>query len=238
MPSFFDFFSKEKKPNLEVAIQDIESWIHSQSSKIFDDAKIQGNLVMKNLETSASDVKSAADEFLKAEINTGELDQPLIPTIRNSRNSIANKIINIISKLEFPEAKNFNDLTNNTRQISQSLAQIDQTLKTHGRVLFTILNKEIRPLLTGLKKMQQEAAQLSKIIEKNSDKANEVEQILTIATRLLTLNSELLDDLSFMKKAKKGSADFVKNEDEIIKQLDEAKHSEEYQDSQRIKEEA
>jgi len=238
VPSFFDFFSKEKKPNLEVAIQDIESWIHSQSSKIFDDAKIQGNLVMKNLETSASDVKSAADEFLKAEINTGELDQPLIPTIRNSRNSIANKIINIISKLEFPEAKNFNDLTNNTRQISQSLAQIDQTLKTHGRVLFTILNKEIRPLLTGLKKMQQEAAQLSKIIEKNSDKANEVEQILTIATRLLTLNSELLDDLSFMKKAKKGSADFVKNEDEIIKQLDEAKHSEEYQDSQRIKEEA
>ena len=238
MPGLFNFFSKDKEPNLEVAVNDIQSWVNSQALKIFDDTNRQGNILIQKLETSASNVKSATDEFLKVEINTGELEQPIIPTIKNSRNSIANKIINTISKLEFPEAKNFVDLTKFARHISQSLAQIDQTLKTHGRILFTILSKELRPLLTELKKMQQEAAQLSKIVEKNTDKANKVEHILTIVTRLLTLNTELLNDITSLDKSKRGSADFTKSEDEIIKRLDEVKHSKEYQDSQRIKDEA
>jgi len=238
VPGLFNFFSKDKEPNLEVAVNDIQSWVNSQALKIFDDTNRQGNILIQKLETSASNVKSATDEFLKVEINTGELEQPIIPTIKNSRNSIANKIINTISKLEFPEAKNFVDLTKFARHISQSLAQIDQTLKTHGRILFTILSKELRPLLTELKKMQQEAAQLSKIVEKNTDKANKVEHILTIVTRLLTLNTELLNDITSLDKSKRGSADFTKSEDEIIKRLDEVKHSKEYQDSQRIKDEA
>ena len=238
MPGLFNFFSKDKEPNLEVAVNDIQSWVNSQALKIFDDTNRQGNILIQKLETSASNVKSATDEFLKVEINTGELEQPIIPTINNSRNSIANKIINTISKLEFPEAKNFVDLTKFARHISQSLAQIDQTLKTHGRILFTILSKELRPLLTELKKMQQEAAQLSKIVEKNTDKANKVEHILTIVTRLLTLNTELLNDITSLDKSKRGFADFTKSEDEIIKRLDEVKHSKEYQDSQRIKDEA
>ena len=238
MPSFFNFFNKKKEPNLEVALKDIESWISSQSEKIFDNANLQGNALIRKLRTSTSDVKSAAEEFLKAEINTGELDKPLIPTILNSRNSIANKMINTISNLEFQEAKNFNELSETARHISQSLAQMNQTLKTHGRVIFTVLNKEIRPLLTELKRMQHEAAELSEIVEKNSDKANKVKHIRTTVSRLITLNTELLNDIASIDNAKRGSADVTKGEDEIIKRLEEAKHSKEYQDSQRIKEEA
>jgi|TARA_B100000315_G_C14584901_1_gene592469 hypothetical protein len=238
VPGIFNFFNKEKEQNLEVSLQDIELWVDSQSEKIFDNANLQGNILIRKLRASASDVRSVADEFLKTEINTGELDQPLIPTIRNSRNSIANKIINTVSNLEFQEVKNFNDLTEIAQHISQSLAQIDQTLKTHGRVVFTILNKEVRPLLTELKRMQREAAEFSQIVEKNSDKANKVKHIRTIATRLITLNAELLNDIASIDKAKRGSADVIKGENEIIKRLEEVKHSEEYQDSQRIKEEA
>ena len=228
MPSFFNFFNKKKEPNLEVALKDIESWISSQSEKIFDNANLQGNALIRKLRTSTSDVKSAAEEFLKAEINTGELDKPLIPTILNSRNSIANKMINTISNLEFQEAKNFNELSETARHISQSLAQMNQTLKTHGRVVFTILNKEIRPLLTELKRMQREAAELSEIVEKNSDKANKVKHIRTTVSRLITLNTELLNDIASIDNAKRGSADVTKGEDEIIKRLEEVKHSEEY----------
>ena len=120
MPGIFNFFNKEKEQNLEVSLQDIELWVDSQSEKIFDNANLQGNILIRKLRASASDVRSVADEFLKTEINTGELDQPLIPTIRNSRNSIANKIINTVSNLEFQEVKNFNDLT----EIAQHIISI------------------------------------------------------------------------------------------------------------------
>jgi hypothetical protein len=75
-------------------------------------------------------------------------------------------------------------------------------------------------------------------VEKNSDKANKVKHIRTTVSRLITLNTELLNDIASIDNAKRGSADVTKGEDEIIKRLEEAKHSKEYQDSQRIKEEA
>ncbi len=169
MPGFFDFLKKEKESKLKIDIQDLEKWLDNQSKELFNGIYLQSNNIIQKLEDIVPKAKSEAEHFLNTEINVGELNETLVPTIKNSKNSIAIKVINTISKIEFSKTENFKDIAQSSKQLAQSIVQIDQTMKTHGRVVFTILSKEVKPLLSELKQIQHEVSLLSKIVENNSN---------------------------------------------------------------------
>lgn len=237
VPRLFDFFSRGEKPESEVDLPDVEEWLSSRIDEEFKEVYTQGDAILQRLKDACPRAKAAAEEFAKADIKTGELNQPLIPTIRNSKDSIASKVANTVSKMEFPKVKDFDSLIETSKNISQSLAQIDQTLKTHGRVVFTILNKEVRPLLSELKQMQRDAARFSKLVENNSVKAEEIRKIRLEIARLLNLNSELRSARMAREEAIGGSEEFKDGERKIAKTLEEVRRSKDYEDSLRISEE-
>ncbi len=238
MPRFFDFFRKnEKDSELEVALAGVERWLKSRADEEFKKINLEGNIILQRLKDSCSSVRSAAEEFSRAEIDAGELSEPLIPTIRNSRDGIASKVMNTASKLEFPQGKDFDDLVEAGKTVSQSLAQIDQTLKTHGRVVFRIMSKEVRPLLSNLKQMQREAARLSKLVEDNSSKAETIRRLRVDVTRLMDMNSEILSTRTTVNEALDGSEEVKAGERSIAKRLEEVRRSKEYKASLRIADE-
>lgn len=237
MPAFFDFFNKEKESTLKLDLHDLKKWLDNQTKDLFNDIILQGNDLIKKLMDNIPKAKSAAEDFSNIALNMGELNEPLIPTIKNSKNSIAIKVINTISKLEFAEVENFNDLINISNQLSQSLVQIDQTMKTHGRVVFTILAKEVRPLLSELKQIQREVALLTKLVENNSEKANKIELIHVNISHLLNLNSELLINKDIVNDVTNGSIKVTESEKDIIKKLGIVKSSQQFKESQKNKEE-
>jgi hypothetical protein len=191
LPKFFDFFNR-KEPEIEIKVElsKLEDWLKAQVDEDFKIIYEEGNSILEQIRQSCSNVKRNAEEFSKAEIKTGELNEHLIPTIRNSRSSIAFKTINSVSKLDFPKITDFSTLVGVSQNFSQTLAQIDQTLKTHGRVIFTILSKEIRPLVSELKVIQREAAELSKLAEINSSKANNIQKLFSSIYHILDLKRD------------------------------------------------
>lgn len=233
MPGFFNFFNKEKESNLKIDFNDLEKWLDNQTQKLFNDINIKGNNLILNLKDIVPEAKSAAENFSNTKINAGELNETIIPTITNSKKSFTIKMINTLSKLELYESKNFNELTNNNENMSQSLLQIDQGLKIHGRVVFTILAKEIRPLLTELKKIQREAALLSKLVKNNSEKSEKIKQIHSNISRLLVLNSELLINNKTVKEITNDSENSIENEQDIEKKIETLKNSKQFKESQK-----
>ncbi len=237
MPGFFDFLKKEKESKLKIDIQDLEKWLDNQSKELFNDIYLQSNNIIQKLEDIVPKAKSEAENFLNTEINVGELNETLVPTIKNSKNSIAIKVINTISKIEFSKTENFKDISQSSKQLAQSIVQIDQTMKTHGRVVFTILSKEVRPLLSELKQIQHEVSLLSKIVENNSEKANKIEEIHANIFHLLNLNSELLNNKDNVNDFKTGSKKDIESEQDIEKKLDTIKSSKQFKNSQKNKNE-
>lgn len=232
MPGFFNFFSKEKESNHKIDFNNLEKWLDNETKELFNDINIQGNNIIKSLKEIIPEAKSAAENFANIKINTNELNETLIPTITNSKKSITIKMINIFSKIELNESNNFNDLSNNNENMSQSLLQIDQGLKTHGRVVFTVLAKEVRPLLTELKKIQKEAAQLSKLVKNNSEKATKIEQIKSNISRLQGINSTLLINNKTINEITNDSENILESEKDIEKKLEILKNSKQYKELQ------
>lgn len=191
MPKFFDFFSK-KEPEIRIKVEynNLENWIKSQVAEDFRIIYEQGNSILEQTNQSCSIVKKSAEEFSRAEIKTGELNEHLIPTINNSRSSVVLKTINSICKLKFPKITDFSTLVSVSQSYSQTLAQIDQTIKTHGRVVFTILNKEIRPLMSELKVLQKQTAELSRLVEINSSKADRIQKLYSAINQLNDLRKD------------------------------------------------
>jgi myosin heavy subunit len=233
MPNFFDFFRRERAVlEEEVEIIDLVDWLRKRIDAEFEEVYMEGEAILRRLEASRVAVKTAAEGFVNTEIKIGELDHQLLPTIRNSKESIAAKALTTVSKTDVSPGQGFEDLMEANRTVTQSLSQMDQTLKTHGRVVYTALDKEIRPLLSALKQMRREATGLSKLIEKHIEKASATKTMLEDAKRLLELNAEIVSAHNAVEDAKKGSEETEKSVRNIKRNLEDIIHSKNYEESQ------
>ncbi len=234
MPRFLDFLGGKERTEFEVDITAVEEWLNSKITEEFKEVIDAGNIIIQRLKKASLLVIDAAAEFSKVEIKAGELNQCLIPTIQNSRDSIVSKVTNILAKLDYPIINDFDSLLDISKNYSQSLSQIDQTLRTHGKMVFSILGKEIRPLLSGLKHVQRDASRLSKLVEDNSDKAEKIREINSAVNRLLDIHQELLDIKAFVEEARKGSEKVEEGERSVANKLEKVRSSADYKKSMLI----
>ena len=237
MPRFFDLLGRSKEAQGEkVDLADLEEWLRRRIDAEFKEVCREGEEILRRVEAARSAVKEAAEDFSKSEIRTGELNQPLIPLIRSSKESIAGKALNTVGKIEIPRVQGFESLVEASRSSVQALAQMDQTLRTHGRVVYSILDKEIRPLLSQLKQMQREVASLSKLVEQHSEKAAQGRKIVEDAAQLSKMGSEIAISRSVVEDAEKGEMKADESARRVKSSLEEIVRSKGYEDSRRAAE--
>ncbi|MCL4435617.1 MAG: hypothetical protein M1503_01075 [Thaumarchaeota archaeon] len=237
MPRFFDILGRSKgAPEEKVNLSDLEEWLRRRIDAEFKEVCREGEDILRHLEAARSAVKEAAEDFSKSEIRTGELNQPLIPLIRSSKESIAGKALNTVGKIEIPRVQGFESLVETNRNALQALAQMDQTLRTHGRVVYATLDKEIRPLLSQLKQMQREVASLSRLVEQHNEKAAQGRKIADDAAQLSKMGSEISTARSIVEDAEKGEVKAEESAKGVKSSLEEIVRSKDYATSKQAAE--
>ncbi len=238
MPRFFDLLGRGKEaPEEKVDLAELEGWLRRRIDSEFKEACKEGEVILRRLEAARSAVKEAAEDFSKSEIKTGELNQPLIPLIRSSKESIAGKALNTVAKVEMPRVQGFESLVEANRSAVQALAQMDQTLRTHGRVVYSTLDKDIRPLLSQLKQMQREVASLSKLVEEHTEKAVESRRIVENTALLSKMGSEISTARSIVEDAEKGEEKADESARRMMSNIEEIVQSKGYESSRQAAEE-
>ena len=203
MPGFIDIFTKSLKKKdtvFEINIKDLRNWIDTKTTEQFKEFYSSSSKEIDEIKKDCTALLEAAKSFLNMEVKVGELNETLLKTVRTSRDAVANKMISTLSKLEYPQSNNFENIKSFNILISQTLTQIDNTLRTHGRVIFTILSKDTRQLVTKLKTLQAEIKNLNKILENYNRKYNNTQQIHSETTYIFDLYSEIQKLENFLNK--------------------------------------
>jgi len=232
MPGFIDIFTKnvrKKDKVIEIPIDDLRKWIDSRTTDQFKEFYSSSSKEIDEIKKDCTAVLEAAKSFLGMEVKVGELDETLLKTVRTSRDAVANKMISTLSKLEYPQSNNFENIRSFSIMISQTLTQIDNTLRTHGRVIFTILRKDTRQLLPKLKTLQADIKNLNKILENYNTKYNNTQEISSDSNHIFDLYSEIKKLEYLVEKIKNEILESEKKEIETMKKM---KHIEDQKEHQ------
>ena len=237
MPGFIDIFTKNvrKKDNVfEINIKDLRNWIDIKTTEQFKEFYSSSSKEIDEIKKDCTSVLEAAKSFLSFEVKVGELDETLLKTVRTSRDAVANKMISTLSKLEYPKSNDFENIRSFNIMISQTLTQIDNTLRTHGRVIFTILSKDTRQLVTKLKTLQAEIKNLNKILENYNRKYNNTQQIHSETTYIFDLYSEIQKLENLVENIKNEILESEKKENETVKKMKHIENQREYAEALEI----
>src|SRR3989304_4275202 len=205
MPGFIDIFTKSLKKKdtvFEINIKDLRNWIDTKTTEQFKEFYSSSSKEIDEIKKDCTALLEAAKSFLNMEVKVGELNETLLKTVRTSRDAVANKMISTLSKLEYPQSNNFENIKSFNILISQTLTQIDNTLRTHGRVIFSILSKDTRQLLPKLKTLQADIKNLHKILENYNTKYNNTQELRSDSNHIFDLYSEIKKLEDWVEKIK------------------------------------
>lgn len=232
MPGFIDIFTKSLKKKdtvFEINIKDLRNWIDTKTTEQFKEFYSSSSKEIDEIKKDCTALLEAAKSFLNMEVKVGELNETLLKTVRTSRDAVANKMISTLSKLEYPQSNNFENIKSFNILISQTLTQIDNTLRTHGRVIFSILSKDTRQLLPKLKTLQADIKNLHKILENYNTKYNNTQELRSDSNHIFDLYSEIKKLEDWVEKIKNEILESEKKENETLKKMEHIENQKEHQ---------
>jgi len=219
-----------------VQVEEIEGWIEDRVREIFRDVYSQGNAIRLRVGERALAVKRAAEELSQAKLQEDELNRPLMPTIRNTRDKLTIRIVDAMSRLDPPEVGCFEDLMKCCEASARAIEQVNRALSTHGRVVASFTGG-VRRLLKEFKRLKLEADRLSKVVDSVEERVVEVDALRSDAVRLRRYAAEAADAEMVVDEAQMAVVEAEGEEERLTAEFDMITRSEAFQASSRVMQE-